>query len=177
MLFPHTETRRVALRQAGAKDATEIYDILFRLGRGELPMIDRYVEAFGQGLSACFLVQRKDTEATVGVVTLADLALAGHVRAEVSLAAGQPAEVRTDAHALAVNFAFAMWRVRKVYLHATEEGAEAFGFDGEHEPLVRREAVLPDYVYFHGRLWDVHVSAVYRDDWDTRGADLLKQII
>jgi hypothetical protein len=177
MLFPHTESNRIELRPASAADARLAYDILFRLGRSGLPLVDAYVETFGQGTSACFLVHRKDTEEVAGLATLSDLTPGGHVRAEISLSAGQPDEIRAHAAALVTNFAFAMWRTRKVYFHETEEGAAAVGFTGPHARMVRAEAILPDHVYFHGRLWDVYISAIYRDQWDIHGVDLLKQIV
>jgi RimJ/RimL family protein N-acetyltransferase len=183
MLFPHTETRRIALRPASAQDAPQAYDILFALGRGGLPMIDTFVDGFGRGMSACFMVHLKDDDAetaagdVVGLTTLSEPTPAGHLRADVNLVAGQPNGVRTDAGALTVNFAFAMWRTRKVYLHTTDASVESTGFIGEHAPMVRAEAVLPDHTYFHGRLWDVHVFAIYREDWDVQGVDLLKQLV
>jgi hypothetical protein len=70
MLFPHTESRRIALRPAGIQDAPRAYDILFRLGHAGLPIIDQYVDSFGKGLAACFLVHRKDTGDAVGLSTI-----------------------------------------------------------------------------------------------------------
>jgi hypothetical protein len=178
MLFPYTESRRVTLRPAGPGDAAKAYEVLFRSGRGALPTVDRFVESFGRSMAACFLVERKDTGELAGFTTLSDLAQpAGHVRAEVNLLPGQSDEVRADATALTTNFAFAMWRVRKVYFHSTDPSATSLGLDGEHQAMVRTEAVFPDHAYFYGKLWDVHVFAIRRDDWDTRGVDLLKQIV
>ncbi|WP_327000786.1 GNAT family N-acetyltransferase [Dactylosporangium sp. NBC_01737] len=180
MLFPHTDSRHVTLRPAAASDATKVYDILFKLGSAALPMIDTYVEQFGRGKSACFLVHRRDAdggEELVGFSALGDLAPAGHLRAEVHLLPGLDEDVVTEAHTLTTNFAFAMWRTRKVYFHTTESSPSVIGFGGERSVLVRAEAVLPSHAFFHGRLWDVHVFAVYREDWDILGADLLKQIV
>lgn len=177
MLFPYTESRRIALRTASDQDAPRVYDILFRLGRGNLPLIDTFVAAFGRGMSAGFLIQQRDTDDVVGFSSLSELTPAGHILAETHLVAGQSDEVRMDANALTANFAFSMWRTRKVYFHATETDVANLGFGGEHAAMVRTEAVLPDHTYFHGRLWDVHVLAIYRDQWDTHGVDLLKQIV
>lgn len=175
MLFPHTESRRIALQPAGAQDGRTVYDILLLRGHGGLPVLDVFLEKFGRGLSACFLVRRRDTDEVVGVSTLSELTPAGHLRAEVYLAGDQPDELLTDASALTVNFAFAMWRTRKVYFHATESSAAELGFGADYAAMVRAEAVLPEYTFFHGRLWDVHVFAIYREDWDAHGVDLLKQ--
>lgn len=177
MLFPHVESRQIVLSPAGVENAAEVYDIVFRSGRDVLPMIDTFVKNFGQGLSAGFLVRRKDAEEVVGFSTLSNLTPAGHLRADVSLLAGQTDEVRRDAIALTVNFAFTMWRTRKLYFHTTEVDDATLGFGAEHSVMVRTDAVLPLHAYFHGRLWDVQVLAIDRDQWDTYGVDLLKQIV
>lgn len=177
MLFPHTETRRITLRPATAADAPRIYELLLRLGHGGLPMLDTYTASFGNGMSACFLLHRKGSSDLGGVCTLSGLTPAGHLQAEVNIAAGEPEEHHADASALITNFAFAMWRTRKVYFHGTDQNVAAIGFEGAHSEMVRAEAVLPAHTFFHGRLWDVHVFAIYRDDWNAYGTDLLKQII
>ncbi|MER7109335.1 GNAT family N-acetyltransferase [Streptomyces sp. NPDC000229] len=177
MLFPHTTSRRVSLRPAGAEDAAQAYEILFRLGSPGLPLIDDFVKSFGERLSACFLVHRNDTEEVVGFSTLSTLEAAGHLRMDVSLASETAAEFATDAHALTANFAFTMWRTRKVYVHLTSPDTSGIGFGDEFGSLLRSEAVLPDHAYVHGSLRDVHVLAIHRDDWDTLGVDLLKQIV
>ncbi|MDI6105188.1 hypothetical protein QLQ12_42045 [Actinoplanes sp. NEAU-A12] len=177
MLFPHTESQRITLTSARAADAGQVYEILFQLGRAGLPMVDTFVEAFGQGLAACFLVRRKDTGEVVGFTSLTELSPAGHVQAEVYVAAGHRDELLVDATMLTANFAFSMWRTRKVYFYTTEKASVALGVDGDHLTMVREEAVLPSHAYFHGRRWDVNVLAIYRDQWDSCGVDLLKQLL
>ncbi|MFF8791169.1 hypothetical protein [Streptomyces sp. NPDC015125] len=177
MLFPHTETRRVALRPAGSEDAVAAYQILFRLGSAGLPVLDTFVKTFGEGLSACFLVHRKDTDEVVGLSTISPLTPAGHVRIEVHLAGAENHELTGDVHALTAHFAFAMWRTRKVYLHRTSSDISAIGWGDAAAAVLRAEAVLPDHTYFHGRLWDVHIFAIHREDWNPHGAALLKQIV
>jgi RimJ/RimL family protein N-acetyltransferase len=177
VLFPHVESKRIVLRAATAEDGPKAYDILFQLGRGGLRTLDAFLENFGRGVSAHFLIHRRDTGDLVGFSALSDLSPAGHLRADVHLVAGQPEEVVTEANALTANFAFAMWRTRKVYFHTSEASISSLGFAGEYAAMVCAEAVLPDHLYFHGRRWDLHVYAIYRDQWDVHGVDLLKQII
>ncbi|MEU5553649.1 GNAT family protein [Micromonospora sp. NPDC047793] len=177
MLFPYLETRRISLRPATGKDAMKIYDILFRLGRVQLPMFEAFNESFGRGSSASFVIMRKDDGDVVGNATLSELSPAGHVRADVHVQAGEEEGVSADANALTANFAFSMWRTRKVYFHSTDPDPCSLGFGLEHSAMVQVEAVLTDYVYFYGRRWDVHILAMYRDQWNTLGVDLLKQIV
>ncbi|MGC7102991.1 hypothetical protein ACPZ19_50735 [Amycolatopsis lurida] len=175
MLFPHTESRRVVLRPAGDKNVHEIYEMMFRLGSPGLPMLDEFANDFGAGFSACFLIQCKDVGETVGFSTLGELALAGHIRAEVNLLPGYDEQTKLEADVLTTNFAFAMWRTRKVHFQVTDAMAgPSFGNDPD---VAREEAVLPEYKYLYGKLWDLHVIAVDREKWDTYGVNLLKQIL
>ncbi|MFE1174094.1 hypothetical protein [Streptomyces sp. NPDC058773] len=164
------------LRPASVTDAPDAYEILFQLGYCGLPTIDDYTASFGRGASAVFLVHRKDNDALAGLAVISDLNPAGHLKVEVNTAADQPAELTRDANALSTNFAFAMWRTRKVYFHTTRPSAEALAFGEEHAAMVQEEAVLQDYTFFHGRTWDMNVLAIRREDWDKHGVALLKKI-
>lgn len=176
MLYPHIATRRIRFRPATADDAPTTYDILFRNGRGALPMLDDYVAGFGEGLSACFMIHDVESGELLGFSTLSDLKPAGHLRAEVNLRLGVREDVRSEANALTVNFAFAMWRTRKVYFEVADPALARIGF-GSHRKAMRSEAVLPDYVFLHGKVQDVHVISYSRDDWDVHGLDFLRQVM
>lgn len=176
MLYPHTESEQVVLHPAGESDAADAYGILFQIGYCGLPTIDEYAASFGRGASAVFLVHRKDDDELAGLATISDLNPAGHVKVEVNMAAHQPTALLRDANALCTNFAFSMWRTRKVYFHTTRTSAEALAFGDECSAMIREEAVLRNYVFFHGRTWDVNVFSVLREEWDTHGVELLKRI-
>ncbi|MBB5958550.1 RimJ/RimL family protein N-acetyltransferase [Saccharothrix tamanrassetensis] len=177
MLFPYSESKRITLTPATSEDGPEVYDVLFRLGRQTLPPLEVFLRDYTGGFDAQFLVRRRDDGELVGVTSLADQETAGHILASVHVNAEQPVEIAADAAALTVNFAFANWRLRKVYIHSHEEDLAALGFAGENAAIVREEAVLPDHLYFHGRLWDMHVYAIYREQWDEYGIELLNHIV
>lgn len=177
MLFPHVESKRVLLRPATAEDGPKVYEILFRSGKSTLPTLEVFLAGFTRGVSAQFLVQRRDTDAIVGYSSLSQLSVAGHVQAGVHTDADQTEGIAADAAALTVNFAFAMWRIRKVYFETHEADLSELGFTGEYATVVREEAVLPDHLYFQGKLWDQHVHAIYREQWDQQGVELLKEIV
>lgn len=175
MLYPHIASKRIRLKPAGRDDAPVAYDILFRGGFGPLPMLDSYVEKFGTGLWACFMVHGREGD-LLGFSTLSELAPAGHLRAEVHLRLGAPEDVRSEVNALNVNFAFSMWRTRKVYFEVVDPTAARIGF-GRHTKAMYEEAVLPDYVFRHGRLQDVHVISYSRENWEAHGVDFIRQIV
>ncbi|MFJ7075513.1 GNAT family N-acetyltransferase [Streptomyces sp. NPDC098781] len=176
MLYPHMASKRIQLKPAGRDDAAAAYDILFRSGFGPLPMLDNYVENFGTGLWACFMVHGREDDDLLGFSTLSELKPAGHLRAEVHLRLGVPPDVRSEINALAVNFAFSMWRTRKVYFEVVDPTAARIGF-GRHTKAMHQEAVLPDYVFRHGKLQDVHVFSYTRDKWEAHGLDFIQQIV
>lgn len=167
----------VRLQPAVKDDAPSAYEVLFRIGHRSLPTLDRFSESFNLGVSANFLILDQENDAVVGISSLSDLSAAGNLEAQVHLAAGAPVERVRDAYALTTNFAFAMWRTRKIYFHTTENDPEDLGFGDLRPDLVTTEAVLPDHWYFHGRLWDVHVRSVRREQWDSHGAELISQIV
>lgn len=173
MLFPYVESKRVVLRPAGSDAAPAVYDLLFQGGRSALPTRDEFVRDFSHGVAAHFLAQDRGTGEAVGFCALTELSVAGHVRMSAHVNADRSDGVEEDAALLTVNFAFAMWRVRKVYIRTHEADLAGMGLTGEHSWMARPEAVLPDHLYFAGKLWDEHVHAVHRDDWDVAGVPLL----
>jgi RimJ/RimL family protein N-acetyltransferase len=176
VLFPYTESKRITLRPATVDDGKLIYEVLFRLGRSTLPTVDAFLNGFGKGVGAYFLIYSRDTGEMVGFTEVVDLSPAGHVRVAVHVAAGQDSAVTTDATALTVNFAFANWRIRKVYFRASESDPAALGLPAR-DGLIRTEGVFPDHLFFQGRLWDMHVYSIAREQWDTHGTDLLEEMV
>ncbi len=177
MLFPHVTGRRVALRPAAAADAKIVHDMKMLAGTGVVPLLDLFAATFTAGAAAAFVVTDRESGNDVAHTALLDFAPAGHVRVELVAPPGIEREAVADAAALTINFAFAMWPLQKVYWHATDHDLPAFGWSQTHAAMVRPQAVLAQHAYFHGRLWDVSVLAVSRDDWDIHGVDLVKQIV
>lgn len=200
MLFPHVESKRVVMCPALVSDAPAVYRILLRGGRTELPTLGTFTAVFDRGATAQFLVYDRATDELVGYGALTSLSTAGHVTATVATENSQvepgiaPFDsarddtANTDARpvqvdevgaataALLVNFAFAMWRLRKVYLETAEPDLASFGLSGPLAGVARREARLPGHLYFRGELWDKFVHAIYREDWDEFGEQILANL-
>jgi RimJ/RimL family protein N-acetyltransferase len=177
VLFPHAESARIQLKPATAQDGRVIYDVLFELGRTPLPTVDAYLDVFTRGVAAQFLIVNKGSGEVAGFTELSDATPAGHVQASVNVRRGQDEKIAADAAVLTVNFAFAMWRIRKVYFQTHEENLESLGFSGERAVLVRQEATLADHLYFQGRTWDMHIYSIQRERWDEQGVRLVKEIV
>ncbi|TDD37563.1 N-acetyltransferase [Actinomadura sp. KC06] len=175
LFFPYLETKRIRLVPAAEQDARILYGLLLRLGMASLPTLDEFMKATAGGVAARFLVQRQDDGETVGYSSLHQMVpAAGHVEAGIYL---DPEHIRSglgaEASTLTLNYAFATWNVRKVYFQTTEASFDDFG------PLLdvlTKEAVLPNHVFFRGRLWDVHIYAVYREEWEQTGETFVSRL-
>lgn len=186
LLFPYVETRRVRLRAASASDGTDTYELFLRNGMNNLPNMDMFLaaysrefaahSAYARDLAAHFAIQQRRNEVDVGFGNLFELSPAGHI--EVGLYTDlTKADVGIGAEAtlLLINYAFATWRVRKVYARTTDAALRFFG--GTLGSIARREAVLPEHQYFRGLLWDIYIYAIYRADWEARGRDVIQRLV
>lgn len=167
MLFPHVETRRLRLVPSTASEET--FDILLSGGVESLSDLDTYLADHKKSdINAYFLAVSKATGKTVGFTTLHELnQAAGHVQV------GLYSDVRqenlglgNEAGMLTINYAFAMWNVRKVYVRTTEATIANFGPKMEE---VEPEAVLREHFYFCGRLWSLYIYSITRQDWEGWG--------
>lgn len=186
VLFPHIETQRVRLRPALAADGPATYELFLRTGMNNLPNMDVFVagysrelsshSAYSRDLAAQFAIQQRRDGEEVGFGGLFELSPAGHV--ELGLYTDlRKADVGIGAEAtlLFINYAFATWQIRKVYMRTTD--ASRWFFGGTLASMVRKEACLPDHMYFRGRLWDMDIYAIYRSEWDARGAALVERLV
>ncbi len=186
LLFPYVETRRVRLRAVTVGDADDEYDLFLRNGMNNLPNLDMWLASYSKDLAehssyardraAHFVIQQLRDGSDVGFGGLFELSPAGHV--ELGLYTDlTKADLGIGAEAvlLLYNYAFATWRVRKVYARTTDAAIGFFG--GTLGSIARREATLPEHQYFRGLLWDIYIYAVYRADWEARGRTLLDRLV
>jgi len=175
VLFPHTKTRRTLLRHANPPEGVTAHDLLLKAELNDLPSAEVFGALYSKEVSAQFLVERRDTDRVVGYVSFHHLDLSGqHMRAsfltDPAVAGnGLGAEVTL----MTINYAFAMWNVRKIYFWTTETDFDVFrtAFNAAH-----KEATLPEHLYDRGVLRDVHIYAVYREQWEEHGAELLNKL-
>ncbi|MFI7443479.1 GNAT family N-acetyltransferase [Nonomuraea indica] len=176
MPHPHLETIRTRLRPAGEEDVPRLYDVLARLGLHSLPTPSAFAEQHRQGAEAQFAIHVRPSDDVIGFSSLQHLNRAGHIQVGIftdpalsKLGAG------AEAMMLTVNYAFATWEhVRKVYFSTTEASLRDLG---RGMSLVPREAVIPEHLFFQGRLWDVHFYAITRESWEESGARIVDRMV
>jgi hypothetical protein len=175
MFFPLITSSGVELRPISADDGKKVYELLVRFGSGVLPTLETFLDGFGHGAMAQFLVHGAGEAGPVGVATLRDFNPAGHVTAELEL--GSAPGPGQETVALVVNYAFAMWNLRKVYLHAAEDEHDVLGLTGPLlQPLLDREALLPRHVFARGRHQDLSIYAIHRNTWEKHAANVLEAL-
>jgi RimJ/RimL family protein N-acetyltransferase len=172
MLFPYVQTKRTALRPAHSGDGPTVYETLQKAGVTTLPERAAFDREHAGNLAAQFFVEQRGQ--VVGLTSLRDLDQTGqHVRAEILTDTGRGRMgVGAEVTLMTLNYAFAMWNVRKVYFWTTDAGS----LTGPPQ-LVRKEATLPSHAVRDGELSDVHVFAIYREDWQEHGAKLLTRLV
>ncbi|MFB9968294.1 GNAT family N-acetyltransferase [Sinosporangium siamense] len=175
MLFPHVKTGRTLLRPADPPDGVTVYELLQKAGLENLSSAELFAMMHLSDISAKFMVERRENGRTVGFASLHHLDQAGgHVQASVvtdeSAASDGTAE---EATMLVVNYAFAMWNIRKVYFWTADTGFEARS--AFLKPA--HEATLSEHLYDRGQLRDLYISAVYREQWVPEGPRTLARLV
>lgn len=175
MLFPYTETRRTLLRPATSADGREDYRIELRLGFNALPTLDEFMSAYAQHFAAHFAIHCHEEDEVLGFSSLFNLDPAGHIEAGLYTDPARAARgIGAEAALLTVNYAFAMWNIRKVFFRATSASTASLG--GTMAGMARQEAVFPEHIFFQGQLWDVSYFAVYRQQWEKKAAPLIQRL-
>ncbi|WP_028193154.1 GNAT family N-acetyltransferase [Salinispora pacifica] len=163
MIFPHTESRRIALQPASTGDSSLFMQTLLRTGLESFRPAASTVGMF-KILNAAFLVLNRSSDDVLGFATLHGLDPAGHLRCGIYL---DPPKTRfgigAEATNLLLNYAFACFNIDRVVAQTTEASFDAFGLghgDG------RERQVLAEHLWFRGQLWDLHTFQIRRDEWE-----------
>ena len=171
--FPYTEGRQVRLRPGSTADGPDCYRLTLRIAVGAMPDEAHFLNTLKATADAFFAIVSKEDGAVIGYTSLADLDPAGHVRLLVWAEQGLDGPA-AEAALLTINYAFAMWAIRKVYVHVTDASHDFLG--PALTPIARLEAALPDHEFFRGQVWEVRVLAIYRDDWLRLGKPLADRL-
>jgi RimJ/RimL family protein N-acetyltransferase len=170
---PAMAGRRVVLRPVYPEDYGYLYslavspEIGFRWRyRGAVPAYDVFLRDLWAGILVQFMVCDATTGEPVGFVVAhsADLK-SGFAHVAVLMSpAGMGRGWGVEAGALFITYLFATWSFRKLYAEslAFTWGAVSSGV----RRLFREEGCLEDHEFYQGRYWDLHIAAVYRNDWE-----------
>ncbi|MGW9351956.1 GNAT family N-acetyltransferase [Nocardiopsis flavescens] len=164
VLHPRLETPGTVLRVSRLLSPERMHELLGSEGLPSAEVLSQLVPAAPGRHSAQFTVRDAGDGTVVGVSGLHSMDLnGGHVRAEPHLAAGAGEDHAAAAGALTLNYAFAMFRVRKVYVWTVDPEPRALA----HVPVrVQNEGCLREFVVDGGVLRDVTVLTVDREDWE-----------
>ncbi|MFE1174106.1 GNAT family N-acetyltransferase [Streptomyces sp. NPDC058773] len=158
-----TSTRRVLLRPATAADQADFFRTVLRTGVESVRLPTGRTEGPSRRSDAAFQVVNKSDGKVLGFSLLFALDQAGHIRCGTYL---DPELNRlgagSEAIALTINYAFAMFNVDRVITETTEASLGAFGMRPGDERVL---SVLKDHLYFRGRHWNLYGFQVERSEW------------
>ena len=176
--FPHTASPLIELVSTKVLFRDAVLDDLMERGLSGLPSRGVFTALWPQphgGVSGQFLIRSKGADEIAGLASFHHRTINGrHISCSFAVDASKvdtPALIH--AYALAVNYAFAMWNLHKVNFWTVEE---SIPLEAVH-PKVVKEGTLTEYLLDEGRLRDVHIFAVFRDDWDREGIDYVEGIV
>lgn len=174
--LPRLAGRWVVLRPVNREDLPSLYGLAmdeavnFRWRhRGEMPNFEDFAQATMQSSDAQFIAWSRVSNQPVAHLVAYNLnardriATIGMAAASATLGKGFTAE----AAELFIDYLFAMWDLRKLYAETPDFNTPQFG----SRTLFTEEGRLRSHLYYAGRYWDSVILALYREEWDARGAD------
>ncbi|SDH06406.1 Protein N-acetyltransferase, RimJ/RimL family [Sinosporangium album] len=176
MIFPYTETHKAALRLSHSMDGPAVHEFLQKEEMSGLDSLDVFTSTWPRSrdeVAAQFSVEELGTGRLAGFTSLHRLSPhSRYVQGCLALPGGDA--VAAEAAALTVNYAFAMWNIRKVHFWTVAEGLPGLAAT---PVTVLCEATLPEYVYDRGTLLDINIFAVYRDEWERHGVPYVTALL
>ncbi|MFJ6018024.1 hypothetical protein ACIQFP_01625 [Nocardiopsis alba] len=181
MILPHIHTPGIALEATRTRTGREVHaEFADRGVRG----IDRrdvlssptiWPNRRMQEISAQFFVRVGEERALLGYVSLHEFnPNSGYVKCAVTVDREAPEDVHTAVVALTVNYAFAMWSIRKLYFWTPEPEVRGLAATGA---VPAREGTLPEHLLDEGTLRPVNVFALYRAQWEETGVAFVESLV
>lgn len=176
MIFPHVQSRNAALNVARTMDTAGIHRLLSDMGVPGLPgtgALGELLPTDPAGFAAQFRIGPPGGGTAFGFSVLHGLSAQNqHVHAGLFGCAGREGPM-LEAGALTVNYAFSMWNLRKIYFWTLDERVRPLA---ECPVPLHREGTLVEYVSDEGRLRDVNIFALYRQEWVADGLEFVEEI-
>lgn len=178
---PHTRAAGVAIEVAESRIGPEILEYLREEGVGGLPGPQAFASPSlwptrrREPVAAQFVAREEAGRSVIGYVSLhGHSAQSGYLRCAVAVDGRLAADRQATVTALAVNYAFSVWNIRKVYFWTPETEVVGLAASGVR-PV--REGVLAEHVLDGDRLRSAYIFAVYRDQWQEQGLAFLNGLL
>jgi RimJ/RimL family protein N-acetyltransferase len=171
--IPLPTTRHVRIRTITERDSAFIYQLMIsdrsggrvRFG-GATPSPQQVSASLWESVLAQFLVEGISSGRPLGLTAITTpnfrdgFAYFSALGSDESQGHG----MLVEGVFLTLEYAFATWPFRKIYMEATEESFQTFysGLDR----FFTEEGRLKQHTFWNGRYMDMAIFAVYRDNWD-----------
>lgn len=179
---PPLSARGVILRPLVAEDAEALYEIAVdpRVStrirfRGATPSPAEFSASMFESVLTQFVITLSGDPEPVGAAVLSSPSfIDGHVHMSVFVQYGLIGSgAGFTAAILTINYAFATWPLRKLYLDVPTFNYRTSWNVGDR--MLREEGRLRDHSYFEGRFWDLLFMACYREDAEVTAAALVAE--
>jgi RimJ/RimL family protein N-acetyltransferase len=178
---PSLQGRSVFLRPVVPEDyrslrAVELSDDLgprWRF-RGGTPSPEQWSQVTWSSTLAQFLIVGRQSDRPIGVVAVhqANFQDGFAYMSAAGFEPSRPSPAMLIGLAIFLNYVFACWDFRKLYLEVPEYN---YGrFSSVVDRYCRLEGRLRDHMYFNGRYWDQLTLAIYRERWGKEAEHLLR---
>lgn len=170
---PSLRGHRVSLQPVRAQDyemlrMLELSEDLVPIWRhqGATPSPERWVESLWTGVLAQFIVVDIARKHPLGIVNVysADFRHGHAYIAASKFDLQRRSTLFLEGFALFVDYVFAVWNFRKLYMETSERNIGQFA--SAIGPILCEEGRLREHLFFDGRYWDVLHLALYRNTWD-----------
>jgi acyl carrier protein len=165
------QSGRVRLRPIAGEDYEYLFnlswhpDVAWRWEREPARSLEFFAQQVAVEPAHHFIVEGRETGEPIGWTSAWKLepnsgyAYIGMIMDPAYVATGLGAE----ASVLFVNWIFTNFSYRKLYSEALDYTVESF--QSSVGRFFHEEGVLRAHEYYQGRYWDLHILALYRDDW------------
>lgn len=176
-VLPSLQGRNVALRPVGPEDYHSLRGVELspELGprwrfRGTTPSPEQWSQATWSSTLAQFLVIKRPSNKPIGVTAVhqANFQDGFAYMSAAHFEPSQPSPAMMIGLAIFLNYVFACWDFRKLYMEVPEYNYDQFS--SVVTQYGQLEGRLRDHLYFNGRHWDLLTLAIYRDHWQSVGA-------
>jgi hypothetical protein len=174
---PSLQGRNVLLRPVAPEDYHSLHAVELGEGlgprwrfRGATPSPEQWSQVTWSSTLAQFLVVARKSSKPIGIVAVhqANFQDGYAYMSAAHFEPPRPSPAMMIGLAIFLNYVFACWDFRKLYLEVPEYNYKRFATVVERYGQL--EGRLRDHLYFSGRHWDQLTVAIYRDHWLSVGA-------
>lgn len=165
-------SRRMLLRPVKPEDVLPLFElstspeVAFRWRyTSAVPSFEAFASSFNTGVLTQLVIAGIKRSEVLGLAVIYNPDLKNQTAYYAIMMA--PRYIRTglgiEATAVFLNYVLTTWNLRKIYLESIKYNYELIG--SGVGTVFKEEGCLEGHQYFDGKYWDLHILAIYRDEF------------